>query len=252
LILQRLAGISSVTLATTSVDLPYRIVDNRRAVQRYQIGADGQTDVFGKAVSWDVYGQYGRADLREQLRNVQNIARIANATNAVTAQAGNSGGYAAGSIQCAINVDPNPANDDKACVPLNRLGIGVADPAAIAYVLGAPYRDETTEQKTAGLNLRASPFRTWAGDVSVAVGGEWREERIRGYVPQQFQPVSTANAQGQLPAHQRPLQCEGGLFRNCGAARPGAGVQRRGAWHGLFDLGHRRDVEAGRNVAADP
>lgn len=192
----RLAGISSVTLATTSFDLPYRIVDNRRAVQRYQIGADGKFDVFGKSVAWDVYGQYGRADLREQLRNVQNIARIANATAAAVAPAGNAGGYAAGSIQCAINVDANAANNDQACVPLNRLGIGVADPAAVAYVLGAPYRDETTEQKTAGLNLRASPFRTWAGDVSIAIGGEWREESIRGYVPQQFQPVSTVNAQG--------------------------------------------------------
>ena len=192
----RLAGISTVTLATTSVDLPYRVVDNRRRVQRYQIGADGQFDAFGKTVSWDVYGQYGQADLREQLRNIQNIARINAATAAVTAQAGNPGGYAAGSIQCAINVDAMTSNDDKACVPLNRFGVGVADPAAIAYVLGAPYRDETTKQKTAGLNLRASPFRTWAGDVSVAVGGEWREESIRGYVPQQFQPVSTVNAQG--------------------------------------------------------
>ncbi len=192
----RLAGISNVTLASTSVDLPYRVVDNKRKVQRYQIGSDGKFDLFGKTVSFDVYGQYGRADLREQLRNVQNITRIANATAAAVAPANNTGGYAAGSIQCGINVDTIATNNDPACVPLNRLGVGVADPAAIAYVLGAPYRDEITEQKTAGLNLRASPFRTWAGDVSVAIGGEWREESIRGFVPQQFQPISTVNAQG--------------------------------------------------------
>jgi len=187
---------ADVTLATTSVDLPYRIADNRRKVQRYVIGATGDFQAFGKPAHWDVYAQYGRADLHEQLRNIQNVARIANATDAVFAAAGNPGGYAAGSIQCRINVDAVTTNDDKACVPLNRLGIGVANPAAIAYALGSPYRDERQEQKAAGLNLSLTPFRTWAGDVSVAVGGEWREEKIAGFVPVEFQPITTVNGAG--------------------------------------------------------
>jgi len=194
----RLQGVTGVTLATTSADLPYRGVNNRRKVQRYVIGADGEFQAFGKAAHWDVFGQYGRADLFEQLTNIQNIARISAATDAVFAQAGNPGGYAVGSIQCRINVDTNTTNDDKACVPLNRFGLGVANPAAIAYALGNPYRKEVTEEKNAGVNLSLTPFATWAGDVSVAVGGEWREERIHGSVPTQFQPVvgptSTANA----------------------------------------------------------
>jgi iron complex outermembrane recepter protein len=192
-----LAGITSVTLATTAADLPFRAINNKREVQRYVIGAEGDFDMFGKEARWDVYGQYGRADLREQLRNIMatgpadNRNLLANATNVAFAQAGNPGSYAVGSIQCVINLDTNTANNDPNCVPLNRLGIGVASPAAIDYVLGDPYRDQVVEQTVVGANLSFTPFATWAGDVSMALGGEYRDESIRGFVPQEFQPVIT-------------------------------------------------------------
>jgi outer membrane receptor protein involved in Fe transport len=95
---------------------------------------------------------------------------------------------------CRVNADADPTNNDPSCVPLNRLGIGVANPAAIPYVLGDPYRDEKVTQKVVGANLSLTPFATWAGDVSVAVGGEYREEKIKGFVPQQFQPIISRNA----------------------------------------------------------
>jgi iron complex outermembrane recepter protein len=186
-----LAGITSVTFATTAADLPFRAINNKREVQRYVIGAEGDFDLFGEQARWDVYGQYGRADLREQLRGIMHTARLANATNAVFAQAGNPAGAAPGTIVCAINVDANPNNNDPACVPLNRLGIGVANSAAIDYVLGDPYRDQVVEQTVVGANLSFNPFATWAGDVSVAIGGEYREESIRGSVPVEFQPIVT-------------------------------------------------------------
>ena len=56
---------------------------------------------------------------------IMNTARMNNATAAVFAPAGNARGYATGSIQCLINVDASTTNDDPACVPLNRLGVGV-------------------------------------------------------------------------------------------------------------------------------
>ena len=193
---QTLTGITNVTIATTAVDLPFRAVDNRREVQRYAVGAEGSTELFGKAATWNVYGQYGRAELREQLRNIMNNARMNNATAAVFAPAGNAAGYAAGSIQCLINVDADATNNDPACVPLNRLGINVANPAAFGYVLGDPYRDQTLQQVVAGANFSATPFATWAGDVSIAVGGEYREEKVKGFVPEQFQPVPVRNTAG--------------------------------------------------------
>ena len=192
----RLQGITSVTIATTSADLPFRGINNKREVQRYLIGAQGDFGAFGKTARWDVYAQYGRAKLREQLRDIQNIARINAARDAAFAPAGSS--FPAGSIQCLINVDANANNNDPACVPLNRLGLGVADPAAIDYVLGDPRRDQVLEQTVAGVNFSATPFATWAGDVSVAVGAEYRKEKVRGFVPDEFRPVPIVDANGNV------------------------------------------------------
>ena len=186
------AGITSITLATTAQDLPFRAVDNRREVQRYVVGAQGQFELFGNNASWDAYAQYGRADLHEQLRNIMNTARMAAATDAVFSVPGNT----SSPIVCRINVDANPNNNDPNCIPFNRLGIGVGNQAAIPYILGDPYRDEVVEQTVVGANLSFTPFATWAGDVSIAVGGEYREEKITGFVPAEFQPIVTPNPAG--------------------------------------------------------
>ena len=184
-----LAGVTGVTLATTAVDLPGRGSNNSRKVQRYVIGAEGDFNAFGKPARWDVYGQYGRADLHEQLTDIQQTVRRSNALAAVFAPAGNPNNLPVGSIQCLINVNASRADDDPACRPLNLLGIGVADPAAIDYVLGNPYRDQRLQQTVIGANLSLTPFATWAGDVSVAVGAEYRKEEISGFVPTEFQPI---------------------------------------------------------------
>lgn len=189
----QLTGITSVSVTTTAADLPFRGINNERKVQRYVVGAEGRFEAFGKSARWDFYGQYSRSDLREQLRDIMHVARMRQATDAAFAPAGNSGGYAAGSIQCLINVDAVTTNDDRNCVPLNRLGLGVANPAAIDYVLGDPYRDQVMEQLVFGANVSLTPFATWAGDVSVAIGGEARREQIRGSVPLEFQPTINPN-----------------------------------------------------------
>ena len=92
-------------------------------------------------------------------------------------------------------------------MPLNRLGIGVANPAAIDYVLGDPYRDQIVEQTVVGANLSFTPFATWAGDVSMAIGAEYREERIRGFVPAEFQPIVTPDGNDE-PLVGRQLSAE--------------------------------------------
>lgn len=189
----RLAGVTNVTLATSGADLPYRGSNNERKVQRYVIGAEGDFGAFGRTARWDIYGQYGKANLHEELINIQQTVRRGNAINAVFAPAGNESGLPAGSIQCAINVDGNTTNNDPNCRPLNLFGLGVSDPAAISYILGNPYRDQVLEQTTIGANLSFAPFATWAGDVSIAIGAEYRKEQIDGFVPQEFQPVQNAN-----------------------------------------------------------
>lgn len=178
-----LAGVTSVTLGTSASDLPYRKNNSTREVQRYTIGAGGEFQMFGNKAVWDAYGQYGRTDTHELLRDIMNTSRMALATDAVFAPAGNALGVAAGTIVCRSSLT-SPSNG---CVPLNRLGTGVASQAAIDYVLGDPYRDQTFKQTVAGINLSTTPFATWAGDVSVAIGGEYRKEEVSGYVPTEYQ-----------------------------------------------------------------
>ncbi|WP_231726110.1 MULTISPECIES: TonB-dependent receptor plug domain-containing protein [unclassified Sphingomonas] len=179
----RLAGITSVTIGTTAVDLPVRRNNNQRDVQRYTIGGGGDFEMFGKRAVWSAYAQYGETNTREQLRSIMNTNRIALATDAVFAPAGNAAGIAAGTIVCRSTLTA-PTNG---CVPLNRLGINVTSQAAIDYVLGDPYREQKLQQTVAGVNLSFTPFATWAGDVSIAVGGEYRREEVSGFVPTEFQ-----------------------------------------------------------------
>ncbi|KQM85167.1 TonB-dependent receptor [Sphingomonas sp. Leaf23] len=179
----RLAGIQTVTLGTTAVDLPYRKNNSSRDVQRYAMGAEGDFQLFGNKAVWSAYGQYGETNAREQLRDIMNVTRMANATDAVFAPAGNALGVAAGTIVCRSSLSA-PTNG---CVPMNRLGIGVTSQGAIDYALGDPYRDQKLKQTVAGINLSVVPFATWAGDVSVAVGGEYRKEEVSGAVPTEFQ-----------------------------------------------------------------
>lgn len=169
-----LTGVTSVTLGTSAADLPYRKNNSTRKVQRYALGANGSFEMFGNNAIWDAYVQYGQTDAHEQIRDIMNNSRMALATDAVFASDG--------SIVCRSTLT-NPTNG---CIPLNRLGIGVADQAAIDWVLGDPYRDQKFKQTVAGVNLSMTPFATWAGDVSVAIGGEYRREKVSGFVPEEF------------------------------------------------------------------
>jgi outer membrane receptor protein involved in Fe transport len=163
--------------------MPYRKNNSSREVQRYTVGAGGQFQMFSKPAIWDAYVQYGQTDTHELLRDIMNTTALNLATDAVFAPAGNALGVAAGTIVCRSTLT-SPTNG---CIPLNRLGIGVANAAALDAVLGDPYRDQKFKQTVAGINLSVTPFATWAGDVSVAIGGEYRKEEVSGYVPTEYQ-----------------------------------------------------------------
>ncbi len=177
------AGINTVTVGTTQSDLPFRKLNNTRDVQRYTGGFEGEFEAFGSTAVWNAYGQYGETNANEQLRDIIINTNYNNAIDAVAAPAGNALGVPAGTIVCRSTFTA-PGNG---CVPLNILGTGVTDPAAIDYVLGEPYRDQTLKQTVAGVNLSLVPFSTWAGDVGIAIGGEYRKEEVSGFVPDEFQ-----------------------------------------------------------------
>jgi outer membrane receptor protein involved in Fe transport len=183
-------NLTSISIGTTNAGIAPGGSNNKRGVQRYVVGGDGTFDTGSISWKWDGYYQKGVTKVREQLINTWNNAKMAAAQDAVVATAGNAGGYAAGSIVCRINVDASTTNDDRACVPINRLGVGGITDAAINYIMNngnQPLRTQTFKQDTAGLNFStANLVDLWAGPISLAFGGEYRKESINGNVDPQF------------------------------------------------------------------
>ncbi|WP_304191113.1 TonB-dependent siderophore receptor [Phenylobacterium aquaticum] len=169
-------GLKSFTMGTSNADMPASGSAMERETQRYVVGAKGDFDAFGLAVDWDGYYQHGETQTHESLTATWNTARLALATDAVV-------NPATGAIVCRSTLT-NPTNG---CVPLNRFGTGVASAAALAYVLGTPYRDQDFKQDVTAINFRTNSLQGWAGPISLAVGAEYRKEQMGGFVPTQYQ-----------------------------------------------------------------
>lgn len=80
------------------------------------------------------------------------------------------------------------------CVPANPFGPNSFSAEAVRYIIGSSYAYAEIEQDTAGLSLQGEPFATWAGDVSVAAGFDYRKESVS--------QVADPIAQVQTPAFQ--------------------------------------------------
>jgi len=169
-------GITQFNLGTMNADLPVRKTDNERDVVRYVVGLDGTVSIFGDAWQWNAYYQRGISKSNEMARDISNNARLALASDAVFHPD-------TGAIVCRSTLT-DPTNG---CVPFNRMGIGVNSQAALDYVLGNPERDQRLQQDVVAASITGEPFATWAGPVSVAFGGEWREEQVSGYVQADYQ-----------------------------------------------------------------
>jgi iron complex outermembrane recepter protein len=165
------AAATNISVGSTNADMPIRKTENDRNVQRYVVGARGDFDVYGQNWKWDAYAQRGETNTREAAADVTNNARLALAQDAVFAPNG--------SIVCRSTLTA-PTNG---CVPFNRLGIGVNSPAALAYIIGSPWREQTFVQDVAAANFNGEPFSVPAGPVSVAFGIEHRREKVSGNVP---------------------------------------------------------------------
>jgi outer membrane receptor protein involved in Fe transport len=168
-------GITQFNLGSMNGDLPLRLAANDRTVTRIVAGLDGDAEFWGTGWSWNAYYQWGEAESTEMAKDITNNSRLALAADAVFSPTG--------AIVCRSTL----TNPDNGCVPFNRMGTGVNTQAALDYVLGNPYRDQTIEQNVAAASISGDPFSTWAGPVSVATGIEWREEKVSGYVPEEFQ-----------------------------------------------------------------
>lgn len=170
------AGITQFNLGTTNADLPIRKNDGQRETTRFVLGMNGDFELFGRNMKWDAYYQQGVTKTREMARDITNNARLALAQDAVFHPV-------TGAIVCRSSI----ADPTNGCVPLNRLGIGVASPEALDYVLGNPFRRQRFQQDVVAANLSFDAFELPAGPVSVAIGAEHRREKVSGEVAPEFQ-----------------------------------------------------------------
>lgn len=165
-------------------------VDNK--FKRYGLGAKGE---LGANWTWDAVVQHIQNDYYREDINNRNVRRYSLGVDAVIDPVTND------PICRSLLNNPGSTNPDIAnCVPINVFGPGSVDQAALDYIGGAAVLDSEQTQTLVAVNLQGSPFSTWAGDVSVAVGGEWRKDEIdassdplsqqRGWITVNPQPLS--------------------------------------------------------------
>jgi iron complex outermembrane receptor protein len=185
-------NLRSVTMGSTNAGFPESGSLNGREAWRFAGGFDGTYNLFSTDWKWDLNGQVGWVDTREQETPVWNTARLGYAQDAVVVTAANRGasGAAIGSIQCRALLQGVAAASG--CVPLSRIGVngGLQSPTAfqsgLNYVLGTPFRTERLSEQDYSFNVSGTPIEDWAGPISVAFGGEWRLESVNGFVPPQY------------------------------------------------------------------
>jgi len=120
---------------------------------------------------WDAYYQFGRNEFRNDITNHTISARMLRALDAVS--------NGAGQPVCRVNADADPNNNDPACVAFNPFG-QQSSQAARTYVTANGFQTNITTQHVAAANVRGKLFDLPAGAVAVAVGGEYRSDKVAG------------------------------------------------------------------------
>lgn len=142
--------------------------NSRSRALRYAAGAEGD---FGGGWQWDLYLQRSENTFRQESQNNRIQSRWFQGVDSVISPV-------TGQPVCRINANASAADDNPACVPINVFGAGSISPAALAWYRGTSFYDARMNQGTVGANVNGSPFRTWAGEVKLAFGGEYRHETI--------------------------------------------------------------------------
>lgn len=166
-------NMNNVQLGKLSLDdfeesLGIPVATTNRTLKRGVLSFEGS---LGGDWRYSAYAQHANVIVNQETVNNTIIANYNRAIDAVR--------NTAGQIVCRVNADTSTANDDPACVPLNIFGVGVADPAAIAYTNVGPgenWQRQDLVQNVAALSFEGKLPGLAAGDIAVAFGGEYREE----------------------------------------------------------------------------
>ena len=155
------ANQSTFTLSELVSSAP-RLEARSKSDQRiFTTGLDGGLGQY----KWGVDYTHGETELRTTLTDNINNQRLAYALDAVT--------DSTGKTVCNITLT-NPTLG-AGCVPLNVFGAGAASADALNYVMQPTHYTANTTMDAVSGNIAGSPFSTWAGEVNVALSGEWRK-----------------------------------------------------------------------------
>lgn len=164
------SGLTSFTLGKGFDDIGPAQIHVRNNVIRAVVQARYDLGGGWKA---DAYYQFGRNSFRSDLTGGTITLRLLNAIDSVSVN---------GTATCRINADASAANDDPACVPLNPFGYanGSTFAAAKAYVTANGYQTNVTTEHVAAANVTGSLFNLPGGPLGIAVGGEYRNDAVKG------------------------------------------------------------------------
>ncbi len=160
-------------------------------IERYGLGIEGR---FGNGWIWDASLQLSRNDYYRADGNNQHLRRYALGVDSVIDPDTNQP-ICRARLNAPDSTDPDIAN----CVPINIFGPGSISQQALDYFRGIAWLDSQQEQRLFSFNLSGGLLENWAGEVFVAVGGEYREDEIEA----SSDPVSQAN--GWFAVNSKPL-----------------------------------------------
>jgi len=155
-------------------------------VQRYSVGMQGS--LVG-SWTWDAYAQFGHNNYDRSDYNNRITANYLNAVDAVISPT-------TGQPVCRSTL----THPNNGCVPADVFGQGSISAAAVAYYTGTSLVDQRQEQNVYAAKVNGTPFDTWAGSASAAIGGEFRKESLDVAVD----PISAASGWKQINA--QPLK----------------------------------------------
>jgi iron complex outermembrane receptor protein len=139
---------------------------SRRETWRAVAGLRGD---IASRYNWEVSYVYGRLNDFNASEDIDNN-RYRNALDAIRVGPGNVVGT---DIVCR-----SEAARAEGCIPINIFGADTVDPRAAAYVQAVVPKSEdiTNEQHVVTGSISGPLFSMWAGDVTAAIGGEYRRE----------------------------------------------------------------------------
>lgn len=157
--------ITSFLFGTENQDVPgFETIYTGRQLRRFVLGSDGSFNFAGKPISFDTYYEHGESYVDVEISNMTLTPHYNAAINPVLSN---------GQIVCN-----GAAAQASGCVPWNVFGYVQNSAAAWNYLAPAhgPFQHTLLKQDAFSASFNMTPFKDWAGDVSLAAGGEWRRE----------------------------------------------------------------------------